>query len=298
MMIGRMSSAQMHQGSLNVIFDAQARLQKTQEALATGKKINSASDDPVASAQITAVRAELNRLEVMQKNVNTAYDELAMTEASLSSAEDLISRAREISVQGANSVLGPEDRAILATEIDAIRDQLFKLANTQSPMGDYIFSGHATNQPAFVDNAGAYEFQGDEGERNLNIAAGVTVSVRTPGNQVFGEGETGIFAVLQNLAGGLRADDDEIVQRSMTRIDDSQQLMLEGIADLGSKMGLVEDQQLLNEAFNVQLKENLSGLEDIDYAKAISEMNLQMVALQAAQQTYSQTRDLNLFNYL
>ena len=297
-MIGRMSSAQMHQGSLNVIFDAQARLQKTQEALATGKKINSASDDPVASAQITAVRAELNRLEVMQKNVNTAYDELAMTEASLSSAEDLISRAREISVQGANSVLGPEDRAILATEIDAIRDQLLKLANTQSPMGDYIFAGHATDSPAFVDNAGNYEFQGDEGQRNLNIAAGVTVSVRTPGNQVFGEGETGIFAVLQNLAGGLRADDDEIVQRSMTRIDDSQQLMLEGIADLGSKMGLVEDQQLLNEAFNVQLQENLSGLEDIDYAKAISDMNLQMVALQAAQQTYSQTKDLNLFNYL
>ena len=297
-MIGRMSSAQMHQGSLNVIFDAQARLQKTQEALATGKKVNAASDDPVASAQITAVRAELSRLEVMQKNVNTAYDELAMTESALSSAEDLISRAREISVQGANSVLGAEDRAILATEIDAIRDQLFKLANTQSPMGEHIFAGHATDRPAFVDNTGNYEFQGDDGQRNLNIAAGVIVSVRTPGNQVFGEGETGVFAVLQNLAGGLRADDDEIIQRSMTRIDDSQQLMLENIADLGSKMGLVEDQQLLNEAFNIQLKESLSGLEDIDYAKAISEMNLQMVALQAAQQTYSQTRDLNLFNYL
>ena len=74
--------------------------------------------------------------------------------------------------------------------------------------------------------------------------------------------------------------------------------MLEGIADLGSRMGLVQDQQLLNEAFNVQLKESLSGLEDIDYAKAISDMNLQMVALQAAQQTYAQTRDLNLFSYL
>ena len=297
-MIGRMSSAQMHQGSLNVIFDAQARLQKTQEALATGKKVNEASDDPVASAQITAVRAELSRLEVMQKNVNTAYDELAMTESALSSAEDLISRAREISVQGANSVLGPDDRAILAAEVEAIRDQLFKLANTQSSMGDYIFAGHAIDRPAFADNDGNYEFQGDEGQRVLNIATGVTVNVRSVGADVFGDGETGIFAVLQNLAGGLRADDDEIIQRSVTRIDDSQQVILEGIANLGSRMGLVEDQQLLNEAFNVQLKESLSGLEDVDYAKAISEMNLQMVALQAAQQTYSQTRDLNLFNYL
>ena len=260
--------------------------------------MNEASDDPVASAQITAVRAELSRLEVMQKNVNTAYDELAMTESALSSAEDLISRAREISVQGANSVLGPEDRAILAAEVEAIRDQLFKLANTQSSMGDYIFAGHAIDRPAFADNDGNYEFQGDEGQRVLNIATGVTVNVRSVGADVFGDGETGIFAVLQNLAGGLRADDDEIIQRSMTRIDDSQQVILEGIANLGSRMGLVEDQQLLNEAFNVQLKESLSGLEDIDYAKAISEMNLQMVALQAAQQTYSQTRDLNLFNYL
>ena len=297
-MIGRMSSAQMHQGSLNVIFDAQARLQRTQEALATGKKINAASDDPVASAQITAVKTELSRLEVMQKNVNTAYDELAMTEASLSSAEDLISRAREISVQGANSVLGAEDRAILATEVEAIRDQLFKLANTQSATGDYIFAGHATSAPAFVDQDGEFEYQGDNGQRSINIALGVTVDVRSTGTEVFGEGETGIFAVLQNLAGGLRAEDNEIIQRSMTRIDDSQQLMLTGIADLGSRMGLVEDQQLLNEAFNVQLKESLSGLEDIDYAAAISEMNLQMVALQAAQQTYAQTKDLNLFNYL
>lgn len=148
-MIGRMSSAQMHQGSLNVIFDAQARLQKTQEALATGKRVNSAADDPVAAAQITAARGELSRLEVMQTNANRAYDELAMTEASLSASEDLISRAREIAVQGANSILGPADRAILATEIEAIQDQLLKLANTQSAMGDYIFAGHAIADPAY-----------------------------------------------------------------------------------------------------------------------------------------------------
>jgi hypothetical protein len=98
----------------------------------------------------------------------------------------------------------------------------------------------ATDRPAFTDNNGNYEFQGDNGQRALNIAAGVTVNVRTTGTDVFGEGETWIFSVLQNLAGGLRADDDEIIQRSMTRIDDSQQLMLEGIADLGSRMGLVE----------------------------------------------------------
>ena len=297
-MIGRMSSAQMHQGSLNVIFDAQARLQKTQEALATGKRVNSAADDPVAAAQITAARGELSRLEVMQTNANRAYDELAMTEASLSASEDLISRAREIAVQGANSILGPDDRAILATEIEAIQDQLLKLANTQSAMGDYIFAGHAIADPAFTEVDGVIQYAGDEGQRSLNIASGVTVSVRFHGSDAFGEGDTGVFSVLQDLAVGLRDGDDDVISNSITKIDDSQQLMLDRITELGSRMGLVEDQQLLNESFNIQLQDTLSGLEDIDYAKAISDMNLQMVALQAAQQTYSQTKDLNLFNYL
>ena len=45
-MIGRMSSMQLHQGSLDVILDAQARLQRTQEELASGKRILSPVDDP------------------------------------------------------------------------------------------------------------------------------------------------------------------------------------------------------------------------------------------------------------
>lgn len=297
-MIGRMSSAQMHQGSLNVIFDAQARLQKTQESLATGKRLNSASDDPVASAQITSLRAELSRLEVMQTNANRAYDELAMTEASLSTAEDLISRAREIAVQGANSVLGPEDRAILATEVEAIRDQMLKLANTQSPMGDYIFAGHAVGDPAFNNNDGVITYAGDDGKRLLNIAPGIQLSVRFSGDDVFGEGAEGTFAALKDLEAALLDGEDAAIQDSISNMDAAQQRLLDRITELGSRMGLVEDQQLLNEAFNVQLQDSLSGLEDIDYAKAISEMNLQMVALQAAQQTYTQTKDLNLFNYL
>lgn len=69
-------------------------------------------------------------------------------------------------------------------------------------------------------------------------------------------------------------------------------------AALGSKMNLVENQVLLNDSFNLRLQETLSGLQDLDYAKAISEMNLQMVALEAAQKAYTNTQGLSLFNYL
>ena len=51
-------------------------------------------------------------------------------------------------------------------------------------------------------------------------------------------------------------------------------------------------------AFNIQLNDSLGNLEDLDYARVISEMNLQMVALEAAQQTYTKTQNLSLFNYI
>ena len=71
-MIGRMSTDQIHQSGLDVILDAQARLARTQEELASGKRILNPSDDPVASAQIQSVKSELTRIGTLQKNISHA----------------------------------------------------------------------------------------------------------------------------------------------------------------------------------------------------------------------------------
>ena len=63
-------------------------------------------------------------------------------------------------------------------------------------------------------------------------------------------------------------------------------------------MRRTETQIDTNEFFNVQLKETLSELQDLDYAEAISLLNIQMMALQAAQQTFAKTQNMSLFNYL
>ena len=67
---------------------------------------------------------------------------------------------------------------------------------------------------------------------------------------------------------------------------------------LGVRMNQVSEQQSLNETFNLQLIKTLSGLEDLDFAKAISDMNLQLVALEAAQQAYAQSQSTSIFDYL
>ena len=47
-----------------------------------------------------------------------------------------------------------------------------------------------------------------------------------------------------------------------------------------------------------ELRLDMSELQDLDYAEAISRLNIQMLALQAAQQTFAKTQQMSLFNYL
>jgi len=318
-MIGRMSSNQIHQSGLNVILDAQAKLSRTQEQLASGKQLLNPSDDPVAAAQIQNIRSELARIDTLQSNISRASSELAMVEDSVANVEGLLMRARELAVRGANDSLSSQDRNIIATEIDTLREQLIAAANTQSPDGDYIYAGYAVSAAPYTDATVNATYAGDAGVRAINIAPGSTVNTRFPGEDVFGQGsgatgQLNVFEALAVLSAGLRGNasaaitsltnngtavtQDDAINISMQALDSNLENVRSVRTDLGVRMSRVDDQQSLNENFNVRLQDTLSGLEDLDYTKAITEMNLQMVALEAAQKAYTKTQSLSLFNYL
>lgn len=318
-MIGRMSTDQFHMSSLDVILEAQARLQRTQEELASGKRLLNPSDDPVATAQIQSIRSELSRIETMQSNISRASSELAMVEDSVASVEGLLMRARELAVRGANDSLSLQDREIIATEVDALREQLIATANTQSSDGDYIYAGYAVSAAPYTDATVNATYAGDTGVRAINIAPGLTVNTRFAGEAVFGQGsaatgQLNAFEALAVLSAGLRGNasaaitsltnngnavtQDEAINISMQALDTNLETVRSVRTQLGVRMNRVDDQQALNANFNVRLQETLSGLEDLDYTKAITEMNLQMVALEAAQMAYTKTQSLSLFNYM
>lgn len=297
-MIGRMSSAQIHQGSLNVILEAQARLQRTQEELATGKRVLNPSDDPVAASQIMSIRSELSRIETLQKNANHAYSDLSLAESTLAGVQDALQRVRELAVRGNNDALGAEEKAIIASEIEGLRTQILSLANTQSASDEYIFAGVSSDQQAYVEEDGNIRFQGDANAREVNLSSSTTVKTRLTGGEVFGQETASVFDAMTSLAESLRAEDSagfdlafEALDTSMTEVNDAR-------STLGVRMNQVSEQQSLNESFNLQLTKTLSGLEDLDYARAISDMNLQLVALEAAQQAYTQSQSTSLFDYL
>ena len=300
-MIGRMSSMQLHQGSLDVILDAQARLQRTQEELASGKRILNPSDDPSATAQIAEIRSSLVRTETYQRNLNYASSQLANIESKIASVEDGVLRIKNLLLQSANATHSIGDRQSMAREMAEIRDHLLSVANSQDSNGDYIFAGSKTVDAPYQRQAGEMTYLGDEVTRVINVAPGLTVSTQLTGEKIFGSNDPAtvdIFSVLDAAILAVENNDQAAINAAMSLVDDGAEQIYQARTEIGVRMNRVEDQFSLNENFNLRLRETLSGLEDLDYAEAITKMNLQMVALEAAQKAYTKTQGLSLFNYL
>lgn len=83
--------------------------------------------------------------------------------------------------------------------------------------------------------------------------------------------------------------------RDLDRANDN---ILRVRAMIGSRMSELESLGNVNADLNLQYEETLSNLQDLDYAKAISDLTRKQTDLQAAQQSFARISQLSLFNYL
>ncbi|MBJ6138064.1 flagellar hook-associated protein FlgL [Marinobacter litoralis] len=189
----RISSQQIFSGGINRMQDINSDLVKTQQQISTGKKVNKPSDDPVAAARILKLDQNLSRLETYQRNADLADNRLKQEESALSSAIDIIQRVRELTVQAGNGSLSANDRKSISSELKERLGQLADVANTRDASGEYIFSGFQGNSPAFVKENGSWTYNGDEGQRVLEIDDGVTVPISDHGKGIFGDVPAEVF---------------------------------------------------------------------------------------------------------
>ena len=182
----RISSQQIFNGGINRLQGINSNLVDTQQQISTGKKVNKPSDDPVAAARILKLDQELRQNDSFTRNANLADNRLKQEESALESSVDIIQRVRELAVQAGSGSLSPNDRQSISAELKERLGQLANIANTRDASGEYIFSGFQGQTPAFAqDGAGDWKYQGDEGQRKLEIDNGVTVPISDHGKGIF-----------------------------------------------------------------------------------------------------------------
>ncbi|WP_111496421.1 flagellar hook-associated protein FlgL [Marinobacter bohaiensis] len=184
----RISSQQIFSGGVNRLQDLNTQLQKTQQQVSTGKRVINPSDDPVAAARLLKLDQQSAQIDQFQRGIDLATNRLQQEESTLGDVTDVIQRVRELTVQAGNGTLSAEDRDSIASELRERLDQLASLANTRDASGEYIFSGFKGNTQAYQQNvSGSWVYQGDEGQRELEIDVGVKVAISDHGKGIFSD---------------------------------------------------------------------------------------------------------------
>jgi flagellar hook-associated protein 3 FlgL len=295
--------------STQMLSNVQSNLTKTQEQLSTGKQIVSPSDAPDKAALVTRLDSTLARQQSYLDNLKSVNIRLTAEETALQNTSDVMYRIKELATQAANDTLSVQDRKGIAMEIGTLKDQILSLANSQDSNGNYLFSGSRVGEPAFSkDSNDRVLYQGDQARMKVDVGDSRRMNLNMPGSDVFTRvvrddgkgGRVGVdfFQALDDLATAVRASDHISMQRGISEVDILQNGISEGLGQVGADLTVVDMQTSVLDQVMLQLKTTRSDVQDLDYTEAITRMNKDQLALEAAQSSFAKISQLSLFKYL
>ena len=199
----RISTSGITNSALFNIVQQQAQLSKTQSQVATGKRVQSPADDPIAAVHILELQRALSESEQFSKNADAANNRLVLEEQALQDIGHLIQSVQERAVQGNTASISAADRKLIATEVRERLTELVDIANRRDANGEFLFSGYATRTQPFAQNgSGVVTYFGDQGSRQLQVGPNQRITDSHSGYEVFidaAEGN-GTFVTRANAA--------------------------------------------------------------------------------------------------
>src|SRR3712207_235425 len=148
-MISRVTNSMLLASSQRNLQTSMSRLGTLQEQASSQKRLSKPSDDPQGVSEALQVRGQQRAAEQYARNINDGAGWLGSIEGALKTSTDLLQRARNLVVQGANSgALSAPAREANASELESLRDELMKQANTEY-LGQLVFAGNSTAAAAF-----------------------------------------------------------------------------------------------------------------------------------------------------
>jgi flagellar hook-associated protein 3 FlgL len=204
----RISTPGMHYNALLAMQQQQSLLSKIQNQIATGKRVQTPADDPVAAVHILELDRALQESEQFKANADMAINRLSLEEQALQDVSNILVRVRELAVQGNNAPLDEADRRLIAIELRERLQELVDIANRRDAQGEFLFAGYATRTQPFSKTATGIAYAGDQGNRMLQIGPNQRVADSHSGFDVFlkipeGNGAFALGASAANTGGGV-----------------------------------------------------------------------------------------------
>jgi len=181
----RISTNTFYDNGTSRLNDLQSRLAKTQEQLSTGHRFLTPADDPVGTSQVletTQALAVNTQFSVNRQNAKTA---LTLEESTLANITDILQESKIKLINAGNAVMSDLDRNSIADELSGNLEQLISLANTKDGLGNSIFAGYQTAIDPFVATPTGAMYQGDQGQRPIQVSSSRQLMTSDTGDAVF-----------------------------------------------------------------------------------------------------------------
>jgi flagellar hook-associated protein 3 FlgL len=250
------------------------RILKTQEIIASGKRIHRASDDPCGMARILDTRRLLSSLAQYRRNITQGELRIDALETTLAAVDDFVAMARGLVTQIAQDI---DSQADLADEAARIREQVMQLANTRLE-DTYLFAGHNTATAPFLDDG---SYTGDSGSYRIRIGQTSEVILQVDGNTVFKDTED-IFMILEELQTALVSGDSVQIQTQAASLDRFQKHLQNVRADIGGVKDQIETSGNYLDKFILNMQTYLTETEAADLTEAVLALQFQNTVYEAA----------------
>ncbi|CAJ1879488.1 MULTISPECIES: flagellar hook-associated protein FlgL [Aeromonas] len=182
----RITTNMVYDRNISSLNGANERLSTAYEQLMTGNKFKTAGEDPSGMSQKLALTKEIDLFKQYGVNGSLLENSLGHEETVLTALNTAMTSAQTLIQKANDSAVGYEDRQAIASELEGLQKQMFDLMNSKNSQGEYIFGGNQSKtQPFIQDASGNYVFQGDTGQRNIQVSPTVQIPANDSGFNLF-----------------------------------------------------------------------------------------------------------------
>jgi flagellar hook-associated protein 3 FlgL len=204
----RVSTNALFQTGSTQLNTLQSQMAKTQMQLSTNKRILTAADDPIASAHALEITQSQSMNTQFSTNRSNARSSLSLVDKTLQDVTGQIQDIQTLVVNAGNGGYSQSDREALATELESRLADMLGSANTADGTGGYLFGGYKSTTQPFSKVPGGADYQGDQGQRSLQVGSARKMAVSESGSAIFDAIPTGngTFVTAQdpaNKGGGI-----------------------------------------------------------------------------------------------
>jgi len=310
MSVDRVATNTQSQFLLNQIMQATNRMNTSQQQVASGKVSNNYAGIGGKTGALEAARASAARADAYQSNTQSALNQVDLQDTQLT---QLSSVAQSLQ-QAISEAVGNNDATGLMNNVQSIFDQVSQVLNAKDANGNYLFGGDKDDVPPFnvtslSQLAGLANtsdaFSNGTQKKSVMVADGQPEQIGVLASDI----GTQVVQVLKDLAtfqaspngnfSGTLTDAQSTFLGSEMPVSKAASVSVNSAtAANGYTYNRLKDAADQQTALSTLYKGFVSNIEDVDMPTAVSQLNMDQTALQAAMQVTAQLGQISLLNYL